>query len=110
MGYAYYKLGEYGQAETYLNRAIAIDSSDPDQFIYLALAQLRLGRSLDATGNAERAIQRGPQSPGYHYILGMILEARGDRARAMAEFLSELSAHPANASARSELQRLQSSQ
>jgi protein O-mannosyl-transferase len=62
LGYCYYKIGEFPQAEVYLNRAIQIDSSDPDEFMYLAAAQMRQGKLVDAAQSRERAIQKGAQS------------------------------------------------
>jgi len=110
MGYTYYRLGRFSEAESYLKRAIQIDDKDPDQFIYLARAQMEQGELVQAAQNAERALQRGPLSPGFHFVLAKILEASGNRERAIAEYKAEVSSHPESALARSELQRLQSSQ
>jgi Tfp pilus assembly protein PilF len=108
LGYAYYRTGRFPEAEQYLERAIQIDDKDPDQFIYLARAQMEHGELAQATENAERALQRGPLSPGFHFVLAKILEARGNRERAIAEYRAELSSHPENALAKGELERLQS--
>ncbi len=110
LGYAYYRTGRFSEAEDYLNRAIQIDGKDPDQFIYLARAQMEQGKLLQAAQNAERALQRGPLSPGFHFVLAKILEASGNREQAITEYKAEVLYHPENALARSELQRLQSSQ
>jgi Tfp pilus assembly protein PilF len=110
LGYAYYRTGRFSEAEQYLKHAIQIDDQDPDQFIYLARAQMEQGELAPAAGNAERALQRGPLSPGFHFVLAKILEASGDRERAIAEYKAELTSHPENALAQSELQRLQSEQ
>jgi protein O-mannosyl-transferase len=109
LGYAYYSTGRATEAEEYLKRAIQIDDKDPDQFIYLALAQMQHGELTAAAQNAERAIEKAPMSGGFHLVLAKILEAGGNRERAIAEYKAELSAHPENGLARSELQRLQSS-
>jgi len=110
LGYAYYRMGRFSDAEDYLTRATRIDDKDPDQFIYLARAQMEQGKLVQAAENAERALQRGPNSPGFHFVLAKILEASGNRERAIAEYQAEASLHPENALARSELQRLQSAQ
>jgi len=109
LGYGYYRTGRFPEAENYLKRAIQIDDRDPDQFIYLALAEMERGELAQAGQNAERAIQRGPASPGFHLVLGKILEAGGDRNGAFGEYKAELASHPDNGLARSEVQRLQSS-
>jgi protein O-mannosyl-transferase len=110
LGYAYYRMGSFPEAEDYLTRAIQIDDKDPDQFIYLARAQMEQGKLTEAAQNAERALQRSPRSPGFHFVLAKILEASGNRERAIAEYQAEVSSNPENALARSELQRIQSSQ
>jgi protein O-mannosyl-transferase len=110
LGYAFYRTGRFPEAEDYLTRAIQIDDRDPDQFIYLARAQMQQGKLMQATQNAERALQRGPLSPGFHFVLAEILEASGNRQRAITEYEAEVLSHPENQLARSELQRLQSSQ
>ncbi len=109
LGYAYYRTGRATEAAEYLKRAIQIDDKDADQFIYLALAQMQLGELTGAAQNAERAIEKAPMSGGFHLVLAKILEAGGNRERAIAEYKAEVSAHPENGLARSELQRLQSS-
>jgi protein O-mannosyl-transferase len=110
LGYEYYRTGRFADAEDYLSRAIKINDRDPDQFIYLALAQMKQGKLMQATQNAENAIERAPQASGYHLVLGTILEAGGSRERAIAEYKAEVSFHPENKLAASELERLQTSQ
>jgi Tfp pilus assembly protein PilF len=110
LGYAYYRIGKYPEAESHLQRAIQIDDGDPDQFIFLARAQMEQGKLTQAVQSAERALQRGPQSPGYHFVLAKILEASGERDRAILEYKTEALYHPGSAPARIELQRLQASQ
>ena len=110
LGYACYRTGRFAEAEDYLKRAIQIDDKDPDQFIYLARAQMEQGKLASAAQNAERALQRGPLSPGFHFVLAKILEASGDRERAIAEYQAEVAAHPENSLARGELQRLHAAQ
>ena len=110
LGYACYRTGRFPEAEDYLQRAIQIDDKDPDQFIYLARTQMEQGKLTLAAQNAERALQRGPLSPGFHFVLAKILEASGERARAIGEYQAEVAAHPDNTLARGELLRLQSVQ
>ncbi|MGA7079700.1 MAG: tetratricopeptide repeat protein [Terriglobales bacterium] len=110
LGYACYRTGRFSEAEDYLQRAIQIDDKDPDQFIYLARTQMERGKLTPASQNAERALQRGPLSPGFHFVLAKILEASGDRERAIAEYQAEVAAHPDNTLARGELLRLRSAQ
>jgi tetratricopeptide (TPR) repeat protein len=107
LGFAYYKLGNPAAAEDYLERAIKIDGSDSDQFIYLAVAQLQLKKFPEAAESARQAIARNPQARGYHFIFGLIRESQGDREAAMAAFKTEVTEHPDNAAAAAELGKVE---
>ncbi len=107
LGYSYYKIGNYDAAQDYLQRAIRIDGSDSDQFIYLGLVQLQLKKLGQAADNARAAIARNPQARGYHFILGLIEEARGDREGAVSALKGELALYPNNGPAAAELQKIQ---
>jgi protein O-mannosyl-transferase len=109
LGYAYYKTGRAEPAEEYLRRAIAIDGSDSDQYIYLAVAELQLKKLADAADNARQAIARNPQARGYHYVLGLICASQGDEQAALAALNTELREHPENAAAAAELQKIDKS-
>jgi tetratricopeptide (TPR) repeat protein len=106
LGFAYYKTAQFQAAEYYFQRAIRINPSDSDQYIYLALAQLELKKLAEAAENASVAIARNPNIRGYHFVLGLIFKAGGDRARAAAEFRTEIAEHPENTAATGELQKL----
>ncbi len=90
LGVAYYKIGNYQGAEDYLKRAVGIDPSDSDQYIYLALAQLQLRQLSEAADNAQRALARNSHARGYHFALGLIEEASGNPAAAATEFTTEI--------------------
>jgi protein O-mannosyl-transferase len=107
LGVVYYNSGNAAAAEPLLQRAIRVDGSDSDQYIYLALAELQLKRFSQAVDAAREAIARNPQAQGYHFILGLIDEAQGDWAGSIAAFRGELAAHPDNAAARAELQKVE---
>ena len=106
LGLAYYKLGEYQKAEACLQQAIRIDPSDGDEYIYLALSEVRLQKLQQAKQYAESAIARNPNGRGYHAVLGTISEMTGDRENAIRELHKEISLHPDNLPAAAELKRL----
>jgi protein O-mannosyl-transferase len=110
LGFAYYKTGNFTGAETYLQRAIAIDPKDSDQYIYLALAELQRRKLAEAATSAHAALERNPQARGYHFVLGLIYEAEEDREQAKEEFRSEMNLHPDNSTAAAELQKLEANQ
>jgi tetratricopeptide (TPR) repeat protein len=107
LGFAYYKTGNFAAAEDYLQRATRIDPTDPDQYIYLALAQIQLKKLPAAAENARRAITISPHAHGYHSAAGLVYETAGDRPRALAEFKLEVAEHPDNAAAVAALQKLE---
>lgn len=107
LGFAYYKMGNYESAEEFLQRAVKIDASDADQYIYLALVELQLKKFAEAGDDARRAIARNPQARGYHYVLGLIENSEGDPKAAAAAFQEELTQHPDNTPAVAELRKLQ---
>jgi protein O-mannosyl-transferase len=107
LGFAYYKTGDAAAAERFFRKAIMIDGSDADQYIYLALVQLQLKELHEAEDNARQAIARNLQAHGYHYILGLICESEGDPDDAATAFKAELAKHPDNAAAAAELQKVQ---
>jgi protein O-mannosyl-transferase len=106
LGFAYYETGNPAAAEPFFQRAIVIDGSDSDQYIYLALVDLQLKKLPDAADRARQAIARNPQARGYYFVLGLICESQGDLPAAIAAFKTELTLHPDNAAATAELQRL----
>ena len=107
LGLAYYKTGNSAGAEDYLERAIKIDRGDSDEFIYLAVVELQRKKFPEAAENARQAIARNPQARGYHFILGLIREAQGDRNAAIAAFMTEANEHPENTAAITELQKIE---
>jgi tetratricopeptide (TPR) repeat protein len=107
LGFAYYKTGNFAAAGESLQRAIMIDNSDSDQYIYLALVELQLKKLPEAADNARQAIARNPQARGYYFILGLICESQGDTKAAITAFKTELTQHPDNAPATAELQKIE---
>jgi protein O-mannosyl-transferase len=107
LGFLYYKTGCHPEAELMFKRAIRIDPSDGDEFLYLAVVQMHLGSIEDAIANARRAVQLNPKGFGYHYTLGALLKTKGLHAEAANEFRLELMNNPQNASAARELLILQ---
>jgi Tfp pilus assembly protein PilF len=68
------------------------------------------GKLTQAAQNAQHALQRAPQSPGYHFVLARILESSGNRDQAIVEYKAEVVNHPESAVARQELQRIRTAQ
>ncbi|MGZ4831735.1 MAG: tetratricopeptide repeat protein [Terriglobales bacterium] len=108
-GYTYYLMGRYTEAEFYLERAVQIRPEDvqADQFAYVAMTELKLGKLPKAELAIRQSVQRQPRSEKYHYALGLILEQQGKAADAARAFEATLAINPGNADARARMVRLQ---
>jgi len=108
LGVCDYKMGRYDDALTHLSRAAASAPSEADIFVYAGLSLYRLDRLPEAESALERAITIEPAGAGYHLALGIILKARGERGRALAEFRQELTYHPEESAARQAIAEIES--
>jgi protein O-mannosyl-transferase len=103
LGACHYNVGNYEGALDYLGRAAELSPGDPDVLFFIGLAQFRLRHFDVAEVALRRAVEIRPFGVGYHLALGMVLEAEGDRAHALAEFRRELAYHPDESAARAEI-------
>jgi tetratricopeptide (TPR) repeat protein len=103
LGYTYYKLGRFKEAEDFLRRAIGINATDSDEYIYLGLSVWRQGRSGEAVQFIQQAIQIRPSAPGYHFALAMILREQNNIAAAEDELKQELLYNPQSTAAQQQL-------
>ncbi len=108
LGYTYYKIGKLPEAEQYLRRAIAINTADSDEYLYLGLSIWRQGRADEAVTYLQRAIQIRPTAPGYHFALAMVQRDRNDIPAAESELNLEIQYHPESITARQQLSALTS--
>jgi tetratricopeptide (TPR) repeat protein len=108
LGYTYYLMGRYIEAEPYLERGVQIRPEDvhADQFAYVAMTELKLGKLPKAEWAIRQSVQRQPHSEKYHYALGLILEQQGKAADAARAFEATLAINPGNADARARMDRL----
>jgi tetratricopeptide (TPR) repeat protein len=108
LGYSYYKMGKFKDAENYLRQAIRINAADSDEYIYLGLSVWRQGRADEAAPYIQQAIQIRPTAPGYHFVLAMIRRDQKNIPAAVAELNLELQYHPENPAVRQQLDALTS--
>lgn len=94
LGYAYYRLGKYAEAEQQMQRAAALNPGDADVAYYLGLSRMKQGKWNEATEPLRAAIQRDPRARGYRYSLGLVLEHQGKLPEALAMFKEELAKRP----------------
>jgi len=108
LGYTYYKIGRFQDAEVYLRRAISINTADSDEYLYLGLSVWRQGRADEAVQYVQRAIENRPSAPGYHFVLAMIRRDQNNIPAARSELNLELQYHPESIAARQQLDALTS--
>lgn len=104
LGFLNYRTGNQPKAENYLLRAIQLDPTDGDEFLYLGLARYRMNRLSEALADLRHAVELRPAEPGYHFALGMLLEQVPDWSAARVAFQEEVRINPANSAAAQELE------
>ena len=82
-------LGRWDEALRQTKAALALDPLDPESFEVLAHIQLRRGHLPEAEAAMRRALDIRPTYAWGHYILGLVLLARGERAAALLEMQQE---------------------
>jgi tetratricopeptide (TPR) repeat protein len=105
-GFVNYRLGNFALAEEYLLRAIHLDPSEPDQYIYLGTTYFKEGRLPEAERQIRQGIWRKPDGIGYHIVLGVIEMQQGNLIGARDAMLEELRYHPESHAARVQLQAI----
>jgi TolB-like protein/Flp pilus assembly protein TadD len=82
-------LGRCDDALRSINLGITGDPMNADSYSYLGLAQLCRGRLLEAEAALNRTIELSPTYTFAHYELGVMLLARNEPEKAIAEFSRE---------------------
>ena len=103
IGYRYYKMDRFGEAEFWFRRAIEINSLDAEQHVYLGLTLMKTGRLNESVSEIRRAINIRPDAPGYHYALGVALRNQGQLESALDAFEAELKINPKQSAARQQI-------
>lgn len=94
------------RAKDLLAEAAALSPSNPMPFIQLAFTHLQLHEHEKSVRAAERAVEREPENPGTHSMLGLMLSFAGRMEEAEATFNRALEIDPACAPAILHLARL----
>ncbi len=109
LAYLYYSQGNIPQAANYFARACNADPTDGDQFLYLGMALLQLGRPSDAERAIRTALLVRPQGRNYHLGLAMALKAEGRLPEAEQEAKAEIAEDPESRQAQTMLKDLTAS-
>jgi len=100
LGLIAYRAGDMNAAAQHLRRAIAVSSTDAEQFALLGRVLFRAGKTEEAIEAMKQALGRRPRQPGYHLALGVMLASRGMDREALSEFRKELELDPNHGVAR----------
>jgi tetratricopeptide (TPR) repeat protein len=107
LAFLYYGDGQYRQAVDYFTRAILADPRPPEDYLYLGLSELRLGRTYEAEVAFRRAVQLNPTGHGYHFALGVVLEQAGALPEALQQFKAERLVNPDLTAARAKAEEVE---
>jgi choline-sulfatase len=86
--------GELARAEAALQRAVADNIERPAFLTKLGECYIELKRYDDAERSLLEALKGKPDEPMAHYDLGLIHDARGEPAKAIADYEAEIARHP----------------
>ena len=82
--------GDLKQAQTYLERAVALSPETPEYHKELGICYLRAGRPADAEQELREVLRLNDAWPEAHFYLGMVYESQGWAELAMKEYVKEV--------------------
>jgi TolB-like protein len=82
-------LGRWDDVLRFVNASLAQDPLNPNAYIVLSAAQLRLGQMVESEAAIRRTLEISPTYAGAHFFLGLVLLARNQPEAALAEMLKE---------------------
>ncbi len=86
--------GEYSQAASFFQEAIALDPANPQVRLDYAVLCIDKGDVAEAKLQAEKAVELAPDQERTHYMLGRVLYAQGDYAGAKAQLETAIASSP----------------
>lgn len=107
IGYDYFQIGRFNEAERDLNRAIQLNWASPGPHLSLGLVKQAQGRLDEAAERISEAINLRANGDGFHEALGNVLRQQGDFRGAVAQFKAEIELHPERSSAREQIKELE---
>src|SRR5437763_582856 len=93
-GRMYESIGQYGEAERHLTRAIQLEPSNLDAYTLLGRVYIRQSRMADARQQFARLAEQQPENPSAATMIGMLFEAEGRPADAQAHYEQLLATNP----------------
>lgn len=100
---AAFLLQDFLRAESYYEKAVALDPGEARMYFYLGVARIRLGRYPEAVEALQKVATLSPSMQGVHYNLGVAFVHLGQLPQARNEFAAELKSDSSNTAARQAL-------
>ena len=85
---------EFPEATEHLERAVSLSPAEPKFRKELALCLLQQKRDAEAERELRAVLAAADWFPEAHYFLGTLYERRGERDRALQEYVKELNVNP----------------
>ena len=98
LGYLYERRGQYQEAETFLEQAVAINAENAQAWSILGASRRQLGKAADATEAFQRAHELAPADPQVMSNLALALVDAEDWAPAVTLLEKATAADPTSAS------------
>jgi tetratricopeptide (TPR) repeat protein len=105
-GLSYYHAGDYENSITDLEKALELETSDPDVFIYVGLSYGKVGRVGEAEAALSEAIALYPDIPGYYDARAEFYEETQEYEKAIDDYSVSLALYPDDCSIHLRLSKL----
>jgi protein O-mannosyl-transferase len=106
-GFSYQQSGDLSGSERWFTRALQLNPELPTAWFGLAQIRLQQHKPEEAINFLKKALELQPNSDGYHFLMGTVLEEVSRPSDALKEYEIELQLHPYQTGARKAIERLQ---
>ena len=90
LGEALYELGLLKPAEHFFVQTEQLNPQMAGNYLHLGLIEMKTGRMDDAVKDMRQALALEPLEPGFHFALGMVLQAQGSCKESRSELHAAL--------------------
>lgn len=98
--------GNYGKAVENYNSALKMSPDNPQAYLGLSIVSLRQKKVKEAEKYALKAVEISPDYSEAWYVFGQVMEAKGEKEKAITSYQRALMLDPANTHAEQALERI----